>query len=76
MKFEHENNFYQKESMNDVNIAEKNEGLQNQMMILQQELNMDRQIIHDLNMKKEILSQENNKLKLSMNKPCKFCVIF
>lgn len=76
MKFEQENNFYQKESMNDVNIAEKNEGLQNQVMILQQELNMDKQIIHDLNMKKETLFQENNKLKFSTHKPCKFCVIF
>ena len=76
MKFDQENNFYQKESMNDVNIAEKNEGLLNQVMVLKQELNMDKQIIHDLNMKKEMLFQENNKLKSSIYKPCKPCVIF
>lgn len=78
MKLEEENNFYQKESMNDVKMAEKMEGLQNQVMILKQELMMGKQIIHDLNVTKEVALQEKAILlhQLSIKNPSKHCVIF
>ena len=65
-------------SMNDLmtKITEKNEGLVNQVMILQQEIDMKKNMINELDTKIQKLDFQNQKLDWELSKKSKRCTIF